>query len=118
MNVVGNERYSFSLYPRVENSPYVWESVPSLTFRGRPAGQIEKKQYRIQQGVNGGTDSVFIICSNLPKEVKVGDRIVYLGKEWVVNSVGYYFDEARFINPAIMSDQYIMSKCPKGINIG
>ena len=118
MAVVGNEKHIFKLYPRKPNSSYEWEDKPSIIFRGRPAGQVEQKQYRVQKGVNGNTDSLFIICSNLPKDVKVGDRIVYLSKEWTVNSVGYYFDEARFISPAIMNDLYIISKCPKGINIG
>lgn len=115
--LVTNERYTFELIKREENSPYVWSNTVSLRFKGRPAGQFEKKQYRIQKGVNGGTDSVFIICSNLPEEVKVGDKIKFLGKEWMINSIGYYFDETRLINPSLMNDEYIQNKCPKGINI-
>lgn len=117
MIIVNNEKYIFELYKRVPNSPYEWETTPAATFKGRPASQFEIKQYRIQQGVNGGTDSVFIVCSNLPKEVDEKDKIVYLGKEWSVASVGYYFDEARFVNPGLMSDKFIASKCPKGINL-
>lgn len=115
--LVTNERYTFELKKRAENSPYIWENTVNLRFKGRPAGQYEKRQYRIQEGVNGGTDSVFIICSNLPQEVKVGDKIVFLGKEWMIKSTGYYFDESRFVNPSIMTDEYIEKKCPKGINI-
>ena len=118
MIVVNNEKYRFILYKREKNTPYEWQNVATLQFRGRPAGQFEKKQYRVQQGVNGGTDSIFIICSNLPSEVKIGDKITFLGKEWMVNSVGYYFDEAWFVNPSILTDDYIQRKCPKGINIG
>ena len=117
MLVVGNERYIFELYKRVPNTPYEWEKECSLTFRGRPASQFERKQYRIQQGVNGGTDSIFVICSNLPEGIKEKDKIHFLGKEWTVASVGYYFDEARFVNPAIMSEEYIASRCPRGLNL-
>lgn len=116
-NVTSNERYIFTLYKRKENSPYEWSDVPSCTFKGRPASQFERKVYRIQQGVNGGTDSIFVVCSNLPDNVKEKDKIVYLGKEWTVQSVGYYFDEARFVNPSIMSEEYIAKKCPKGMNL-
>lgn len=116
--IVSNEKYKFELVKRVKNSPYEWNDQPSLMFKGRPANNVERKQYRLQKGVNGNTDSVFVICSNLPKEVDVGDKIIFLGKEWMVNSIGYYFDEAKFVNPGLMKDEYIAKKCPKGINIG
>ena len=118
LNLVTNEKYKFKLYKRVENSPYEWNVNPIRLFKGRPASNMERKQYRIQKGVDGGTDSIFIICSNLPKEVAIGDRIVFLGKEWMVNSIGYYFDEAKFVNPGLMNDNYVANKCPKGMNIG
>lgn len=117
MLVSNNEKYPLQLYKRKENSPYEWEDAPYLNFKGRPASQMEIKQYRIQQGVNGGTDSVFVVCSNLPESVKVADKVVFLGKEWTVASRGFYFDEARFVNPGIMSNEYISSKCPKGLNL-
>lgn len=117
MMVTNNEKYILSLYKRKPNTPYEWEDKPSITFRGRPASQVERKMYRIQQGVNGGTDSTYIYVTNLPDIVKEGDKILFNGKEWTVASVGYYFDATRFINPSLMSDEYIAKKCPKGINI-
>ena len=115
MIVVGNERFTYTVYKRVPNSPYEWEKAPFATFRGRPASQLERKRYRIQQGVEGGSDSVFVISSNLPQGIKEKDKVLFLGKEWTVVSVGFYFDEARIINPAVMSDEYIQKRCPKGI---
>ena len=117
MIAVGNERYKFVLFKRKSNTAYEWEDVPSATFRGRPANQLEKKLYRVMQGVNGNTDSIFVICSNMPKDLKPKDKVLFLGKEWQVNSVGYYFDEARFVNAGIMSEEHIASRCPKGINL-
>ena len=115
--LVTNEKYRLELFKRKHNSSYEWETEPSCYFKGRPASQYERKLYRIQQGVNGGTDSIFVICSNLPEEVREKDKIIFLGQEWTVASVGYYFDESRFVNPAILSDEYIASKCPKGISL-
>ena len=117
MLTVGNERWEFKVYPRKENTPYEWESTPKIVFKGRPANQIEKKQYRVQQGVNGNTDSVYVISSNLPSEIKVKDKVVFMGKEWTVMSVGYYFDQSRVVNPGLMNDQYLMERCPKGLNL-
>lgn len=115
---VTNERYDFEVYSRLKNSPYEWSEEADFNFKGRPASQQETKEYRIQKGVNGGTDSIFIIASNLPEEINVGDKVIYLGKEWMVKSIGYYFDSTRFVNPTILKNEYIINKCPKGINIG
>lgn len=115
MIVVGNERYKFELYKRKPNTPYEWEETPSCVFKGRPASQLEKKQFRLQSGVNATTDSVFIISSNLPENVKEQDRVVFLGKIWSVASVGYYYDEARFVNAGLFSDEYIAKRCPRGV---
>lgn len=115
MIVSRGERYNYKLFKRIENS-YEYEDEP-LEFRGRPANQFEKRNYRIMQGVEGTNDSIYIISSNLPKDIAERDKIIFLGKEYQVESVGYFFDESRFVSPGIMSDEYIASKCPKGIAI-
>ena len=117
MIVVNGENYRFKVFKRKPNSPYEWEKESTITFKGRPASQFEKKQYRIQQGVNGGSDSVFVISSNLPKELGVKDKVLFQGKEWTIASIGYYYDQAKFINASLFSDEYIESRCPKGINL-
>lgn len=117
MITVGNERFVYKVIKRVPNSSYEYEKEVSTIFKGRPANQYEIKQYRIQQGVNGNTDSIFVISSNLPAEIKPNDRIIFLGKIWTVMSTGYYFDNSRFVNPSIFSDEYIAARCPKGINL-
>ena len=117
MLVTNNERWNFKVKKRLANSPYEWEKEVSLEFKGRPANQVEKKQYRVQQGVNGNTDSVYILASNLPSDLNIKDKVIYLGKEWTVMSIGYYFDQARFVNPGIMSEKAIIERCPKGINL-
>lgn len=112
-----DEHYILQLYKRDSNSPYEWEETPTLTFKGRPASQMEKKVYRIQKGVNGNSDSVFIKATNLPEEVQPKDQVFYQGKIWTVQSIGYYYDQARFINPSCLSEEQIASRCPKGLNL-
>ena len=115
--VTNNERWVYKVFKRVPNSPYEWDREVSFTFKGRPASQQEKRIYRIQQGVNGGSDSLFVYATNIPNEIDVGDKIIFQKKEWEVKSVGYYYDASRFVNPNLMNEEYIAKKCPKGINI-
>lgn len=112
-----DENYEVELYKRNPNSPYTYQTTPDLTFKARPASQMEKKVYRIIKGVNGGSDSTFLVSSNLPKEVADGDRVRFLGKIWTVQSTGYYFDQARIINASCLSENQIINRCPKGLNI-
>lgn len=112
-----DERYTLELKKRDKNSPYEWEKAPSCIFKGRLANDVEKKNYRIQKGVNGNSDSAFVYCSNLPKAIDVGDKVKFMGKIWCVQSVGYYFNAARFINPGILSEEQLVERCPKGLNL-
>ena len=109
--------YIIKLYKRIENTAYEYENHPAFVFNGRPMNQIEQREYRVQKGVNGGTDSAYLKATNLPSVVRDGDRVEFLGKIWTVKSVGYIFDQARFVNPSCLSEEQIIARCPKGINI-
>ena len=111
------ETYELKRFPRKENSPYEFDGAPDITFYGRPASQYEVRNYRIQQGVNGNNDSVFVYCTNLPDTIKPKDKIRYLGKDWTVESIGYYFDNNLIVNARLFSDGYIADRCPKGLNL-
>ena len=117
MLVSRGETYKFQVKKRLEDSAYKWEDAVSFEFYGRPANQMEKKEFRIQKGVNGNTDSIFILSSNLPEELKPEDKIIFLGKEWTVKSIGYYFDSSLIVNANILSEEQIIARCPKGVNI-
>ena len=112
---VNNESFTLKKYARKENSPYEYESAPCLIFKGRPANQLEKKMYRIQQGVNGNAESLYVFCTNLPQSLKPGDRIEFGGKFYTVESTGYYYTNNLLVNNSVMSDEYITKRCPKGI---
>lgn len=112
-----DETYIIKLYKRIPNSAYEYERTPSATFRGRPMNQVEQKEFRIQKGVNGGSDSCYIKVSNLPNIVKDGDKVEFMGKIWTVKSVGYIFDQARIVNASCLSEEQLVARCPKGINV-
>ena len=111
------ETYELRLFPRKPDSPYEWEKEPSLTFFARPAGQMETRSYRITQGVQGNNDGIYIYCTNLPKEVKVGDKVAFLGKEWTVQTIGFYFDSNLIANAKVFSSEYLEGRCPKGLSL-
>lgn len=112
-----NEHYTLELTKRKPNTPYEWEDAPCCIFKGRPANNLEKKVFRVQKGVNGNTSSIFVFATNLPSNVEVGDQIKFMGKIWNVQSIGYYYDESRLINPGCLSEDQITARCPKGLNL-
>ena len=102
---------------RKENSAYENELVVDFRFYARPAQSLEKKAYRLQKGVDMTSSDIFIVSSNLPDSVKDGDAVMYLGKKWVVTSVGYYLDQDYIINSGIMSDDYLKAHSKKGLTL-
>lgn len=111
------ESHRLQVFRRKQNSPYEWEETPVFEFFGRPASPKEKKNYRIQQGVQGNAESQYIVCSNLPYDLQVKDRIIFNGDEYTVESTGYYYDDTRIVNNHIMTPDYIIKRCPKGITL-
>lgn len=117
MIVARGETYRLDRYPRLEDSPYEFEKVPDISFFGRPASNVEKRNYRIQQGVDGNSESVYVVCTNLPSNVKPKDRIMFLGKFWSVQSIGFYYEENKVLNGKVFSNDYLVARCPKGLNL-
>lgn len=116
MLVVNNENYDCKVYERLENE-VEFSETPTATFRCRPANQEEKKSYRLMKGVETTQDSLYLIASNLPKDIKVGSMIKFNGDEKIIESVGYYYDMNRIVNASVMSEEAIRNKCPKGMTI-
>ena len=111
------ETYTAKVYKRVKDSDYQWEDTPYCTFKCRPASQMEKKKYRIQKGVNGNTDSIFLYATNLPDDISIKDKVKFMGKEWTLESTGYYFDASHIVNASILTEEQIIARCPKGVNL-
>ena len=112
-----NETYDFLVIPVKKNSAYENDKDNTFTFKGRPANTQERKKYRLQLGVNTSDDSVYIFATNLPDNIKPGDRVKYLGQTQVVESVGYYYDLNFIVNASLFSEEYIIAQAPKGITL-
>ena len=117
-NVVFGETVTIKHIKRIQNSAYEYESVDNGMFKAKIVGTKEKRTYRVQSGVNGGVDSLYLKVSNFNDDIKVGDYIEVLGETKLVNSVGYFYEESNLVNTSLFSNKYIINKCPKGINVG
>ena len=113
-----NENLTFEVLPRKEDTPYEYDKSKKFTFKGRIANTREKKLYRLQTGVNGNQDTVYIYATNLPQDIKPGDQVTFLGQTQTVKSVGFYYDVNGIVNEGIFSDEYIQAQCPKGVACG
>lgn len=111
------ESFALKLYKRKPNSSYEWEDKSTLTFFGRPANAKEKKNYRLQAGVHATDESVYILTSNLPNNITIGDRVLFQGDYKTIESIGFYYIDSRLVTNYIMSDKYITERCPKGITL-
>jgi len=109
------ETFVLALYKRLENSAYEYESKPSLRFHGRMANNLEKRSYNLLSGVNSTEDSIMIYSSRLPSQVKDGDKVLFMGKMWTVESVGYYFLYNTLINASALPVEQIEKNAPKGL---
>lgn len=113
------ETYVLKLYKRFRgNSGYEYPSTSILEFKGRPANRMETKLFRITKGVNGSTNSVTLVCSNLPSEVEPDDRVEFMGKIMLVKNIGYFYNDNGIENAGIFSNEYLALRSPKGITLG
>lgn len=112
-----NEKYILEVTSREKDSAYKYDDAPSITFYGRPANNAEEKSYRILKGVHGQQRSLYIYATNLPEELKPGDMVKFQGTERMVETIGYYYSNSLVVNPSLMSDEYIIERCPKGITL-
>lgn len=111
-----NETYDLVLI-KYDRKNCTYDNDHPYHFKGRPANSLEKKAYIVEKGVHSKEEGTYIYATNLPENIDESDRIVFLGENKMVESVGYYFDNTRIVDASIFSDEYIKSLCPKGITI-
>ena len=117
MQVAIGETDRIEVFRHKENDEYNYEDKPYCIFYAKAASPQQKRDYRIQKGVVGNNDSIYLIATRLPAEINPTDRIVYLGKIWTVTSVGYYVNKSGVVNRRIFNPEYIIKRSPKGITL-
>lgn len=108
------EKYICKLYKRKVNS-FEYEEVPYATFYARPASSLEVKTYTLIEGVIAKDDNQHIVTSNLPKDINLNDKVIFMGQEKLITSFGYYLDRNNIIDASIFKSDYLFNVSPKGI---
>ena len=115
MRVAKGEHYIAEVYKRVGNSSFEYQKTPAFSFRCKVASSAESKRYTVTKGLEAKKDGLMLYATNLDRELEPSDHIVFRGKTWLVESVGYYEDESRLVNGSHMSFGKLISKLPKGV---
>lgn len=112
-----NEKFTIKFFRRNENGSE-YDKIPYATTKCRVATNLEKKEFRPIKGMLSQEESMYIVMSNMPKDINENDQVEFNGTKKLVKSVGYFYDESEFEDASILSDQYIIEKCKKGVQIG
>lgn len=111
-----NETYTFKTGKMKTNSFELDENT-IIEFKGRPASTYEQKRYNVMKGVVNNKNTIYIYATNLPEEIKVDDKVEYMGSIKTVSSVGYYLDQNKIIDGGIFDPDYVKAISPKGITL-
>lgn len=117
MRVSRNEIYKAQVFKRLENSNE-FERVPTFEFNCRVASDFEKNSFVPTNGLFTEQGGVMLYATNIPFHLEIHDKILFLGKEYLVESVGYYLNKNRLLNASIFSDDKIFEESPKGVKLG
>ena len=115
MRVAKDEIYAAEVHKHIDNSPFQYEQQPAFTFRCKVASSAESKRYVVTKGLEAKKEGIMLYATNLEGSIEPSDHIIFRGKTWLVESVGYYDDDSRFVNGSIMSVGKLISKLPKGV---
>lgn len=115
-SLTSNETYTF-IAGKLKTNSFELDKDTAIMFKGRPASSYEQKRYNVMKGVVNNKNSVYIYATNLPEEIKVDDKVEYLGSIKTVSSIGYYLDQNKIIDGGIFDPDYIKAISPKGITL-
>lgn len=115
MRIAKGELYVAEVHKHLSNSPFEYAQETSFIFRCKVASSAESKRYTVTKGLEAKKDGLMLYATNLEGDIEPSDHIVFRGKTWLVESVGYYDDESRLVNGSAMSVGKLISKLPKGV---
>lgn len=115
MRIAKGEHYVAEVHKHLSNSPFQYAQETSFSFRCKVASSAESKRYTVTKGLEATKGGVMLYATNLEGNLEPSDHIIFRGKTWLVESVGYYDDESRLVNGSSMSVGKLISKLPKGV---
>ncbi len=115
MRIAKGELYTAEVHKHLSNSPFQYAQETSFSFRCKVASSAESKRFIVTKGLEAKKGGTMLYATNLEGDIEPSDHVVFRGKTWTVESVGYYEDESRLVNGSIMSVGRLISKLPKGV---
>lgn len=115
MRIAKGEHYVAEVHKHISNSPFQYEQQTAFTFRCKVASSAESKRYTVTKGLEAKKEGIMLYATNLEGDIEPSDHVIFRGKTWLVESVGYYDDESRLVNGSAMSVGKLISKLPKGV---
>lgn len=115
MRIAKGEHYVAEVHKHLSNSPFQYAQETSFSFRCKVASSAESKRYTVTKGLEAKKDGLMLYATNLEGDIEPSDHVIFRGKTWLVESVGYYDDESRLVNGSAMSVGKLISKLPKGV---
>ena len=115
MRIAKGEHYTAEVHKHISNSPFQYEQQTAFTFRCKVASSAESKRFIVTKGLEAKKEGIMLYATNLEGGIEPSDHIVFRGKTWLVESVGYYEDESRLVNGSSMSAGKLTAKLPKGV---
>lgn len=115
MRVAKGELYVAEVHKHLSNSPFEYAQETSFSFRCKIASSAESKRYTVTKGLEAKKEGTMLYATNLEGDIEPSDHVVFRGKTWLVESVGYYEDDSRFVDGSHMSVRKLIEKLPKGV---
>lgn len=112
----GSENLIATIWRRKTNS-LEYEDTPSFSFRCRIADSKDLEEYQNVSGLIQNESLMTLYASRVPKEIKLGDKILILGEEKIVKNIGYYMNESNQMHAYSLKLEEIYKRCPKGIKV-
>lgn len=108
--------YNATLYRRKENSNE-YEEFPNSNFNCKVATHYEIKAFMVTDGLFNLNSGIFIMVNNLKITPKIDDKVYFLGRFWLVSTIGVYITENRLLNGKELNMEEILKRCPKGLRL-
>ena len=109
--------FEATLYRRKTNS-HEYDMTPVATFTCRMATDEEKRHFYPLRGLNMHERTTSLYTEeDVLSIIEDDDKLVFMGKEYIIDGVGVYLNQLRMINPRKFKSDYIIQKAPKGIKI-
>lgn len=110
-----NENLIAKCFHHEENS-FEFEET-GFDFKCRVANSKDNEWYQGVSGLMLNDTSMTLFATRLDKPVFVGDKIILLGKEYLVQGVGYYLSQNNQLHAYDLTTEEVFKRSPKGIII-